>query len=152
MKARSLFSAISTFLFLAAFPIAVSAQSGTGLQKTPQGIPWYVASQQSHYSGAEAAARIASSKWRGQWAAKIESGRISGKFRLVTVNGATYLVIAKIREPLLLNAHKRQELHKNLVRSAAGKAGCTPHKNILVKRSKHQEVEKMAVQVQCSFL
>ncbi len=152
MNFKTFFSVASISLTLLGTPAIVHAQSGSGLQTTPQGVPWYVASSASRYPGAEAAIRIASSKWRAPWAAKIKSGKISGKFRLVSVNGSTYVVVAKLKEPLLLNAQKCQDLHKKLLRAAVDKAGCTADRNVLVKYSSYKEVEKMAVQVQCSFL
>lgn len=123
----------------------------SGLQATPTGVPWYVASRPSKFPGAEAAMRIASSKWRAPWAMKIKSEKASGQFRLVTVNGATYVVLAKMKGPFSLSAGVQKDAKVDLLRAAADKAGCKAQSGILAKYSQFNEIEKLATEVQCSY-
>ncbi len=148
-------NSVSAALAIIVFSIGSSLSAGneaSGLRTTPNGVPWYVADRPSNYSSAEAALRIASTKWRSPWAMKIKSDTASGMFRLVTVNGSTYVVLGRIRGPFTLNQSKQKQVKVGLFHAAAKQAGCTSQGSILAKYSPYREIEKLAVQVRCSFI
>ncbi len=139
-------------LLVCAVPEGAASNDGSGLRATPAGIPWYVSNRTSNYPGAEAAMRIASSKWRAPWATKIKSDKVSGKFRLVSVNGSTYVVLAKMKGPFSLNLEAIKDARMDLLRKAAAQSGCTTQGRTLAKYNSKKVIEKLSVQVQCNFL
>lgn len=147
---KSLIAALFALLVWTVPEIAES-NGGSGLRATPTGVPWFVSDRTSNYPGAEAAMRIASPKWREPWAMKIKSGKVSGKFRLVTVNGSTYVVLAKMRGPFTLNFEAIKDARMDLLRKAAAQSGCTMQGRTLAKYNSERVIEKLSAQVQCDF-
>ncbi|WP_377192617.1 hypothetical protein [Ruegeria meonggei] len=152
MHSRNSFIAALIALLVCAVPGVAASNNGSGLRATPIGIPWYVSNRTSNYPGAEAAMRIASSKWRAPWAMKIKSGKVSGKFRLVSVNGSTYVVLAKMKGPFTLNFEAIKDARMDLLRKAAAQSGCTTQGRTLAKYNSQKVIEKLSAQVQCNFL
>lgn len=151
MQSRNSLIAGMLALLICAVPEVASSNDGSGLRATPTGIPWYVSNRTSSYPGAEAAMRIASSKWRAPWAMKIKSEKVSGKFRLVSVNGSTYVVLAKMRGPFTLNFEVIKDARMDLLRKASAQSGCTAQGRTLAKFNSEGVIEKLSVPVQCNF-
>lgn len=151
MHSRNSFMAALLALLVCAVPEVAASSDGSGLRATTSGVPWYVSNRTSNYPGAEAAMRIASSKWRAPWVMKINSEKVSGKFRLVSVNVSTYVVLAKMRGPFTLNFEAIKDARMDLLRKAAALSGCKTQGRTLVKYNSQKVIEKLSAQVQCNF-
>lgn len=138
-------------LFFCVMSSGPLAETKSGFKQTPSGVPWYVADRTYKGSNVNAALQASSLKWREPWVQDIKSTDARGKFRLVSVNDTTFVVIGKLRGPIFLSSDQLEDAQFNLLKLAIKETGCSSNGSAWLKRSAHWKVEKIVAPVQCDF-
>lgn len=129
-----------------------------GLYRTPTGAPWYIVESRNVRQGKsplqgfpamDTASRYASSKWRAPHATPVTTASGSGMYRLVTVDGVSFVVMRKLKTKSFWS--QPQEELAGIADGAVRAAGCTRSGNTVVRMANYS-VQWTATPVTCAWL